>query len=135
VPRGTLRLDKEFRVSVVKRVITVFTETRRLLLVAETTRAAKEWEFAMREFYAKSSVVMPHLYEASFPPRDNCDVKVYTYTRDYMHSLGVSLLSAQKEILITSWKNSPTVILTRPPYPTLRLDQVCALYSPIPLFP
>ena len=51
-------------------------------------------------------------------------VKVYTTPRDYYSAVAVALLNAQKEILITGWKNSPCVVLTRPPLPTLRLDQI-----------
>jgi phospholipase D1/2 len=123
-PRGTLQVDKKFKVVVVGRVITVFTETRKMLMSASTRRSAEEWATAMRDFYAGTTRVMNHWFDAAFPPRMKCDVRAYTYTRDYYNSLAVSLLSAQSEILITSWKNSPTVLLTRPPYPTLRLDQI-----------
>jgi phospholipase D1/2 len=124
VARGSLQLDKDFKVLVVGRVITVFTETRRLLFSAPTERSAQEWVAALREFYTGSTRATAHFFEAAFPPRLGCEVKVYTYTRDYYNALAISLLSAQKEIFIASWKCSPTVLLTRPPYPTLRLDQI-----------
>lgn len=38
--------------------------------------------------------------------------------------VAAALLGAQHEILITNWKNSPTVLLTRPPLPPIRLDQI-----------
>jgi phospholipase D1/2 len=38
--------------------------------------------------------------------------------------VAVALLNAQKEILITCWKNSPCVLLTRPPLPSIRLDHI-----------
>lgn len=123
-PKGSIQVDREFRVTLVGRVLTIFTETRRLLLSASTRRGAEEWAIALRDFYGGTSRIMPNFFQSAFPPRTHCDVKVYTYTRDYFNSLAVALLSAQKEILITSWKNSPTVLLTRPPYPTLRLDQI-----------
>ena len=123
-PRGTLQIDKMFRAVVTGRVITVFTATRKLLLVASSGRNAQEWAVAMNEFYGGTTRVLSHAFEAAFSPRMNCDVKAYTCTKDYYNSLVMSLLSAQSEILITSWKISPTVLLTRPPYPTLRLDQL-----------
>lgn len=67
-------------------------------------------------------MVLP--FASSFPPRDNTDVRVYTLPKDYMAAAAVAMLSAQKEILICSWKNSPTVLLTRPPFPPVRLDQL-----------
>ncbi len=124
VPRGSMQLDKDFRVTVVGRVLTIVTATRRLLMSASTRRNAEEWAAAIKEFYTDSTRTTENFFKAAYPPRMNCDVKVYTYTRDYFNSLAIALLSAQKEILITSWKNSPTVLLTRPPYPTLRLDQI-----------
>lgn len=124
VPRGSMQLDKDFRVLVVGRVLTIVTETRRLLMSAPTRRSAEEWAAALKEFYTSTTRTTEHFFKSAYPPRMNCDVKVYTYTRDYYNSLALALLSAQKEILITSWKNSPTVLLTRPPYPTLRLDQI-----------
>jgi hypothetical protein len=39
--------------------------------------------------------------------RLNTEVKVYTYSKDYMAAVAIAMLGAQKEILITSWKNSP----------------------------
>jgi phospholipase D1/2 len=123
-PRGALQIDKKFNVQVKGRVITVYTETRKLLLYSSTQRSAEEWATAMRTFYAGTNRTLCHYFDAAFPPRMNCDVKVYTYTRDYFNSVAIAMLSAQTEILITSWKNSPTLVLTRPPYPTLRLDQI-----------
>lgn len=124
VPRGTLQLDRDFQVQIAGRILTICTGTRRLLLQAYTDRSAEEWATELREFYCNTSRTTIHFFESAFPPRKQCDVKVYTYTRDYYSSVAIAMLEAQKEILITSWKISPTVILSRPPYPPLRLDQI-----------
>jgi phosphatidylserine/phosphatidylglycerophosphate/cardiolipin synthase-like enzyme len=121
---GSLQVDQSFAVSRVGRVITLSTTTRRLLMFASTTRSAEEWELAFRNFYGTSTKIVTQLHDSSFPIRENCRVKVYPYSKDYFQSVAMAMLSAQKEILITSWKNSPTVLLTRPPLPPIRLDQL-----------
>lgn len=121
---GNLQIDQKFGVQRTGRLLTIVTATRRLLLFAGTTRAAEEWELALKTYYASSLRIARQLHDSSFPPRLNCSVKLYTYPKDYYQSLAHAMLSAQKEILITSWKNSPTVLLTRPPLPPIRLDQL-----------
>ena len=124
VPRGMMQLDRDFRVTKKGRVLTIATGTRSLFLSAHATHSTEEWHTAITDFYRDSSRVGEHPFQASYPQRTNCDAKVYTYTRDYFTSLAKALLSAQKEIFITSWILSPTLLLTRPPFPTLRLDQI-----------
>lgn len=102
---GNLRIDQSFACYKTGRVVTVVTETRKLVFKAETTRSAQVWWQEINDFYGKILRTKPQFFESSFPPRMHCDVKAYTYPRDYMAALAISLLSAQKEILITSWKN------------------------------
>eukprot|EP00981_Chlorochromonas_danica_P012554 scaffold5146_cov164-Ochromonas_danica.AAC.3 len=124
VPLGMLQIDQDFEVQLIKRIIRVNTGTRNLVLYAPTQRQADSWAKEMKEFYASSCRVIRHPFESSFPPRANCDVRVYTVTKEYMHAVALAMLGAQREILITSWKMSPHVLLTRPPLPPLRLDQL-----------
>ena len=42
----------------------------------------------------------------------------------YFEAIAKAILSAQREIFITSWKNSPMLLLTRPPLPSIRLDHL-----------
>ena len=110
---------------------------------------------SLEEFYKKSPRLAQQPFNASFPVRDDTEVKVYTLSRDYFANgklytvvyiyflffsciticskyfilllffkVAIALLRAQNEIFITSWKNSPKVLLTRPPLPPLRLDQI-----------
>ncbi len=123
-PRGILQLDKDFHVVWKGRVLTIITGTRRLFVSAPTHRSAEEWSTALTEHYRDSNRVIEHPFQGSFPQRTNCDVKVYTYTRDYFVAVAKALLSAQNEIFITSWILCPTLLLTRPPFPSLRLDQI-----------
>lgn len=124
VPLGMLQIDQDFEVQLIKRIIRVNTGTRNLVLYASTQREADSWAKELKEFYASSCRVIRHPFESSFPPRPNCDVRVYTVTKEYMHAVALAMLGAQREILITSWKMSPHVLLTRPPLPPLRLDQL-----------
>eukprot|EP01038_Epipyxis_sp_PR26KG_P013202 gene13202-17691_t len=123
-PDGWLQLEQNMSFVSNGRVFTVITNTRRLSFQASTTRKANEWFVKIEEFYQSSPRAQPQPNNSSFPVREFCDVRVYTLPRDYFQAVAVALLSAQKEILIMSWKNSPTVILTRPPLPSIRLDQI-----------
>lgn len=121
---GLLQIDQDFNVVTIGRVLTVITATRRIIFYASTTRDAIEWKNEMMNFYSKSPRISRQFFDSSYPPRFNNEAKVYTITKDYYSALACALISAQKEILITSWKNSPGVLLTRPPLPSLRLDQL-----------
>jgi len=123
-PLGSLQIDQEFVVLQTGRVISIRTGTRRFMFRAGTTRLALEWAIELQRFYNSREKATRQPHFSSYPPRLYNDVKVYTTPKDYFQSLAISLLSAQKEILITSWKNSPGVLLTRPPLPPLRLDQL-----------
>jgi len=121
---GSLQIDPTIQVTNKGRIISIVTQTRKLLLYADTPRLALIWVDALNNFYQHSSRLKFHFFESSFSPRKQCDVSVYTITKEYMSALAISLLSAQKEILITNWKNSPFLIISRPPYPSMRLDQI-----------
>ncbi len=124
VPKGTLQIDQSFHFVTVDRVISIYTATRKLVVQAWTKRSADEWVAELRKFYVNVPKTTIQHFQSTFPPRLNTEVKVYTYSRDYMAAAAIAMLGAQKEILITSWKNSPGVLLTRPPMPPLRLDQI-----------
>ena len=66
-------------------------------------------------------------FGSSFPVRGNCGIEVYTISKDYMNAVASAMLGAKKEILITSWKMSPKLLITRPPNCTLRLDRLLKL--------
>jgi phospholipase D1/2 len=122
--QGSLLIDQEFVVFQTGRVLSIRTGTRRFMFRASTTREAVEWSRELQSFYNQRPKAIRQSSNSSYPPRASNDVKVYTTGKDYFQSLAVALLSAQKEIMITSWKNSPGVLLTRPPLPPLRLDQI-----------
>jgi hypothetical protein len=119
---GCLQIDQEFGVAQAGRVITMKTGTRRLTFFAANVKDAREWVAAMQVLYGKR--LQRQFYESSFAPKMKNEVRVYTNGCEYFQAVAIALLSAQKEILIASWKNSPTVLLTRPPLPPLRLDQI-----------
>lgn len=121
---GTLQIDQSFHFVAVDRIISIYTATRKLVVQAWTKRLADEWIAELRKFYVNVPRTSPQHFLSTYPPRMHCEAKVYTVTRDYMAAAAIAMLGAQKEILITSWKNSPGVLLTRPPFPPLRLDQI-----------
>ena len=123
-PRGILQLDASLDILLIGRVLSIRTNTRKLTISAQTRRIAEEWVRALHIFYKNTPRRMTLPYTSSFPPRERSDVRVYTYSKDYMAAAAVAMLGAQKEILMTSWKNSPCVLLTRPPMPPVRLDQL-----------
>lgn len=123
-PRGILQLDASLNIVLIGRVLSIHTNTRKLTVSAKTRRSAEEWVRALNTFYKNTARRMTLSYGSSFPPRVRTDVRVYTYSKDYMAAAAVAMLGSQKEILICSWKNSPCVLLTRPPMPPLRLDQI-----------
>lgn len=83
----------------------------------------------MIAFYQQVPEVKIQRHLSSFPIRQKTDCRVYTYSRDYFAAAAMALLGAKQEILIASWKNTPRVLLTRPPWAALRLDQILGLKS------
>jgi phosphatidylserine/phosphatidylglycerophosphate/cardiolipin synthase-like enzyme len=124
VPQGSIQIDRDFHFHAVGRIIVVTTATRRIRMAAASLVEANSWMQAITQFYATTRRRYVQPFMSSCPVRENCDMRVYTHARDYMASVAVALLSAQQEIFITSWKNSPTVLVSRPPLPPLRLDQI-----------
>jgi hypothetical protein len=51
-------------------------------------------------------------------------MEIFTTSSDYYTSLAIALLSARVEIFITAFMFSLELILTRPPLPPTRLDQI-----------
>lgn len=126
-PKGVFLIDSGFTFNRAGRSIHIKNSTRHMRLILSRTRAAIEWLDFMEKNYCVTKIprmLSPQARSSSFPVRDSIDVKVYTYSKDYMAAVAVALLQAQKEIFITSWKNSPRVLLTRYPLPSLRLDQI-----------
>lgn len=120
--RGLLQISNKFTCTQSRRTITMETETRKISFVATNRRIASEWVTACQQFY--SFRVQVYQFKAAFPPRLNNDVRVYIDGSDYFHALVIGLLQAQSEILITSWKNNPSLLLTRPPFPPITLQQL-----------
>ena len=119
---GCIQIDHEFGVAQAGRVISLKTGTRRLTFFAQNVKVASEWVNEFQRLYTPR--VARLFYDAAYPPRMKNEVRVYTSGCEYYQAVALALLQAQTEILIASWKNSPTVLLTRPPLPPLRLDQI-----------
>jgi hypothetical protein len=124
-PEGMMLIDSGFEISCAGRYIHIVCKTRRLTMYAPTPRIANEWVTSLTQFYNLCPRSKRQPFESSFPPRNEVeDVKAFTCSRDYFHAVAVELLKAQEDILIAAWKLSPSVVLTRPPLPPIRLDQI-----------
>lgn len=125
-PDMTLRIDSGFAVSHAGRYIIIKTNSRKFTLYAPTTRIALEWVEDLKEFYSVSPRALPtELCPTANPVRfGNHDLEIFTCSSDYFHSVSVALLSARVEIFITAYMLTPELILTRPPLPPSRLDQI-----------
>ncbi len=119
---GCLQIDHDFGVAQAGRVISLKTGTRRLTFFAPNDKVAREWVTAFQEMYTPR--IHRFHFESAFAPRMKNDVRIYINGCEYYQAAALAMLQAQKEIMITSWKNSPTVLMTRAPLPPLRLDQI-----------
>ena len=106
------------------RLVTVSNQSRKLSLFAPTLRCAIEWAESLHQFYQHSPKRLPQPFTGHFPPRPNAGVKLFCCGKEYFSALAIALLRAEEEIFIASWMVSPTLLLTRPPLPPLRLDQI-----------
>ena len=89
-----------------------------------SSKLTKEKISKVSKSYSKTIRGSNNVNESFSPERMNNDVGIFTYSKDYMASLTLALLSAKKEICIASWKLSPTILLTRDDMPPIRLDQL-----------
>jgi phosphatidylserine/phosphatidylglycerophosphate/cardiolipin synthase-like enzyme len=122
----TLRIDSGFALSHAGRYLIIRTNTRKFTLYAPTIRVALEWMEALQEFYSVSPRALPtELCPTANPIRfQNHDLQIFTCSSEYFHAVSVALLSARVEIFIAAYMLSPDLILTRPPLPPSRLDQI-----------
>jgi phosphatidylserine/phosphatidylglycerophosphate/cardiolipin synthase-like enzyme len=122
----TLRIDSGFALSHAGRYLIIRTNTRKFTLYAPTIRVALEWMEALKEFYSVSPRALPtELCPTANPIRfQNHDLQIFTCSSEYFHAVSVALLSARVEIFIAAYMLSPDLILTRPPLPPSRLDQI-----------
>ena len=91
---------------------------------ASSVNEAVEWSSSIIEFYKGCPRALPQRFESSYPPRLGTSVQLYTCGKDYFTAAAVALLNAKQEIFITGWMVSPMLIMTRPPAPPIRLDQI-----------
>jgi phosphatidylserine/phosphatidylglycerophosphate/cardiolipin synthase-like enzyme len=122
---GILRLDSGLTITSIGRYLIIQTNSRKLTLYASSEQAALVWRDSLIEFYAVQQRSKPQPYQSSFPIRQHVEIlQIFTCSRDYYFHVARSLLMAKEEILISAWKLSPMVLLTRSPLPPLRLDQI-----------
>jgi hypothetical protein len=121
-----LRIDSGFSVSSVGRYLIIQTNSRRFTLYSPTIRSTLEWVEALQDFYSLSPRAhCDTLCPTAFPLRTQLDqIEMFMSSSDYFTSLGVALLSARVEIFFIVFSFSPELILTKPPLPPTRLDQI-----------
>ena len=129
LPEEVLRIDSGLKFAVNGRYVDIKSHSGSLSLCAYTRRQANEWKVFLTEFYnVKVSPRMEKnllLGKTAFPVRCAAEeIEAFHCSRDYFHSLAVLLLNATSDIFIISAELSPTVLLTRPPLPPIRLDQI-----------
>eukprot|EP00602_Paraphysomonas_sp_CaronLab_P005081 CAMPEP_0185033702 /NCGR_PEP_ID=MMETSP1103-20130426/22923_1 /TAXON_ID=36769 /ORGANISM="Paraphysomonas bandaiensis, Strain Caron Lab Isolate" /LENGTH=1391 /DNA_ID=CAMNT_0027570077 /DNA_START=374 /DNA_END=4549 /DNA_ORIENTATION=- len=123
-PLGCIQIDQKFTVAITGRVVTITNRTRKLVMFASSQRVAVEWAEALNAFYETTPRRHIQPFSAHFPPRPSTSISLYVCGREYFAALALALMQAKEEILIASWMVSPTLILTRPPLPPIRLDQI-----------
>lgn len=124
---GTLLIDQGFAISCRGANITIKTHTRTLAAQASSEREAYEWTQAANSFYATIPRSKLHPFGASFPVRLQTDVRMYEVSSKLYQNAAISMLKAAESIFICTNELYPSLILTRPPLPTVRLDQILKL--------
>ena len=128
VPEEVLRVDPGFEFTINGRYVNMKSNSGSLALCTYTRRQALEWGRFLTAFYDVN--VSPRVQKSpneliTFPSRCSLEsIEAFHCSRNYFHSLAVQLLNATSDIFIASSELSPTVLLTRPPLPSLRLDQI-----------
>ena len=125
-PMGVILIDPGLHVCATGRYLHISTHTRRLLTFAPTERVAREWEKSLREFYNSTARSRSdHPFQSSYPVRSGRErIRIHCLSHDYYLSLARALLSASYDIFIAARQHHPHVLLTRPPLPPVRLDEI-----------
>jgi phosphatidylserine/phosphatidylglycerophosphate/cardiolipin synthase-like enzyme len=125
-PKSVTPIDPTLSITLVRRILVIRTSFRRLAMRCITNTQANMWHEHLNAFYAKAPRKLPSNvgFYSTFPTRLGNDVQVYPKTRDYFAALADALLRASHEVYFCSWKLTPDILLTRPPAPPLRLDQL-----------
>lgn len=124
---ATVQIDQALDISCAGKIVIIQTSSRKLSFMTSNSRFANEWVLRAKSFYDSSPRALPQPSGSSFPIRERVDTRVYTTCRDYYLSLAVSILRATETIFIAAYTLHPLVTLTRPPFPTIRLDQLLQL--------
>lgn len=112
------------RILLYDHIIKIISNSRILTLYAPTLRAASEWYIELKVYYQISDEIIKNPNISSFNINLNNEIIAYTSSSHYFSSLLYSLLNAQHEIMITSWKLSLDTLLSRQPYPFLNIYNI-----------
>lgn len=121
---GTLLIDQGMEITCSGVHITIKTNTRKLMAQANTDREANEWVQAANAFYTLAARNKPHPFGSSYPVRFQTDVRTYETSAKMYQNAAISILKAVESIFICANELYPNLIMTRPPLPTVRLDQI-----------
>jgi hypothetical protein len=121
---GTVLIDQGLVISCSGSHITVKSNTRTFTAQASSEREAHEWVQAALSFYSMTPRSKPHPFGSSFPVRLQTDARTYETSSKLYQNAAISMLKAAESIFICANELYPGLILTRPPLPTVRLDQI-----------
>jgi phospholipase D1/2 len=122
---GIIQIDSDLAAVMINRLeFQIRNRTRKVSFQTNSNRETVLWVQAVNSFYAQSPRKQVQPYQATFPPRLLTPLALYPCGKQYFSALAEGLLSAREEIFITAWKLSPSLLLSRPPAPPLRLDQI-----------
>lgn len=121
---ASVQIDQGLSISAAGKIVVIQTNTRKLSFMARNSRFANEWVVSAQAFYGTVPRAMACASGSAYPIREHIDCRIYTNSRDYYMNLTVSILRATETIFIAAFALNPGVVLTRPPLPPVRLDQL-----------
>jgi phosphatidylserine/phosphatidylglycerophosphate/cardiolipin synthase-like enzyme len=126
VMKGVFHVNSDFKILLIRPYVLISNGTRTLRIKGVNKWETTQMYTTLVRYYKASTNAQLQSFQSSYPVRSLADCRIYTYSKDYFEAAALAMLGAKTEICIASWKQSPRVLLTRPPSPPLRLDQVLA---------
>ena len=117
-------IDQGLHVSCAGKIVIIKTHSRKLSFMTANSRFANEWVVLAQAFYATVPRSIQCVATSSYPIRERIDSRIYTSSRDYYMNLAISIMRATETVFIAAYMLNPGVVLTRPPLPPVRLDQL-----------
>ena len=117
-------IDQGLDISCAGKIVVIKTHSRKLSFMTANSRFANEWVVRVQAFYSTVPRAISCAAGASNPIREHTDSRIYSSSRDYYMNLAISIMRATESVFISAHMLNPGVVLTRPPLPPVRLDQL-----------